>query len=91
MNKLLDEEEKEFQKGSRGAKEKLIINTRITSGAKISKRCLYTAYIDYQKVFDNIPLSWYLDVLKIYGIEQQIITFLKRIMAQWKTHLLIRA
>ena len=46
-----------------------------------------TAWIDYRKVFDSVPLSWLLTVLEICKVSLTIINLLKITMSKWKTNL----
>jgi hypothetical protein len=56
-NKLLAEEQKGCIKNSQGCKEQLIIDLVVLEQVHIYNHNLYTAYIDYHKVFDSVPPS----------------------------------
>ena len=86
-NNIINEEQKGCKKGARGCKEQLIIDTEITHQAKIKRRTLHCAYIDYQKAYDSIPHTWLKQILQIYKIDQKLIHFLNIIMEKWTTTL----
>lgn len=89
-NNIISEEQKGCCQGSRGCKEQLVIDAEIHTQAKLKRKSLHFAYIDYQKAFDTVPHSWLIQVLQIYKIHPQIIQLLQRIMATWKTTLNIK-
>lgn len=84
-NNIITEEQKGCTKRSRGSKEQLIIDMVTTKQAKINKKNIAMAWIDYQKAYDSIPHSWLLEVLSIYKIDTNLIAFLKYCMNSWKT------
>ena len=45
------------------------------------------AWIDYQKAFDRLPHSWIIKSLELLGINDKVITFTKKAMTTWKTHM----
>jgi hypothetical protein len=45
------------------------------------------AWIDYQKPFDRVPHSWLIKSLKIIGINTKIISFTRKVMGYWRTHM----
>ena len=46
-------------------------------------------WIDYKKAYDSVPHSWILESLRIYGIADNIITFLEKSMKSWQTLLML--
>jgi hypothetical protein len=49
------------------------------------------AWIDYQKAFDRVPHSWIIKSLELTGINNKIISFTKKVMAYWRTHICLQA
>jgi hypothetical protein len=49
--KIINEEQKVCTEGSFGRKERLIIDSIIMERAKRNKRNIYTAFIEYKKVY----------------------------------------
>jgi hypothetical protein len=48
---------------------------------------LSMAWIDYQKAFDRVPYSWIIKSLELIGINNKVISFVKKVMPHWKTHM----
>lgn len=67
----------------------LVIDSAIMELARKNKRNIYSALIDYKKAYDMIPHSWLIEVLRIYKINTQLINFLKSVMSNWKTSLVM--
>lgn len=74
------------QRGSRECKELITIDAIITQNSIKKQRNLSVAYIDYRKAFDNIPHSYLLEVLKLYGIHPKIVSFFTDAMCKWITN-----
>jgi hypothetical protein len=49
------------------------------------------AWIDYQKAFDRVPHSWIIKSLELIGINNKVITFTKKAMTYWRTHMCLHA
>ena len=47
--------------------------------------------IDYQKAFDRDPHSWIIKSLEITGINTKVISFTKKVMGYWRTHMRLHA
>jgi len=45
------------------------------------------AWIDYQKAFDRLPHSWIIKSLELTGINNKVISFTKKVMSYWRTHM----
>lgn len=90
-NNILTPEQKGCRKRARGCKEQAAIDAVVLEQSRKKNRNLNMAYIDYQKAFDSVPHTWLMHVLKIYGINENISTFLKHAMTQWHTKLVIRS
>ena len=45
------------------------------------------AWIDYKKAYDFIPHSWISECMEIFGIAENVRSFLKRRTSQWKLSL----
>ena len=57
----------------------------VTMNSRRRKTNLSMAWIDYKKAFDMIPHTWLIEYLKIYGAEENTISFLKNTMRNWNT------
>ena len=49
------------------------------------------AWIDYQKAFDRVSHSWIIKSLRLFGINNKVISFTKKVMNYWKTHMSLHA
>ena len=59
----------------------------VMKNSKRRKTNLSMAWIDYRKAFDMIPHTWLIECLRIYGVEEKTVSFLKNTMPHWKTEL----
>ena len=84
-NSLLIDEQKGCRKRSRGTKDQLLIDRAVLRDAKLKKRFLSMAWIDYRKAYDMLPHSWILDTLGMVKVAKNIKGLLKRSMSDWKT------
>ena len=57
----------------------------------MQKNNLSMAWIDYQKALDSVPHSWIIKSLELIGINNKVISFIKRVMNYWKTHMYLHA
>ena len=88
-NNLIPWQQKGNKRKSRGTKDQLLIDKLIMNMAKKKKRNLRMIWIDYKKAYDSVPHSWILESLRIYGIADNIITFLEKSMKSWQTLLML--
>ena len=85
INKLLPDEQKGCRKGSRGAKDQLLIDKAVLKEARAKKRCLSMMWIDYRKAYDMLPHSWILESLRLTKVAKNIKDLLEGSMPDWKT------
>ena len=85
INKLLPDEQKGCRKGSRGAKDQLLIDKAVLKEARAKKRCLSMMWIDYRKAYDMLPHSWILESLQLTKVAKNIKDLLEGSMPDWKT------
>jgi len=45
------------------------------------------AWIDNQKALDRVPHSWIIKSLELIGINNKVISFTKKVMNYWRTHM----
>ena len=45
------------------------------------------AWIDYKKAYDMVPHSWILESLELVQVSDNILEFVKRLLANWQTEL----
>ena len=76
LNNVLPDEQKGCRKGSRGTKDQLLIDKAVLRDARVKKRCLAMAWIDYQKAYDMLPHSWILETLGLIKVAKNIKDFL---------------
>ena len=81
----LPEEQKGCRKNSRGTKDQLSIDKMIITDCKRRKTGLVTAWVDYKKAFDMVPLSWIIKCMRILGVAQNMIGLVQNSMDKWKT------
>jgi hypothetical protein len=48
-------------------------------------------WIDYQEAFDRVPHSWIIKSIELIGINNKVISFIKKVMTYWKTRLCLHA
>jgi len=44
------------------------------------------AWIDYQKTLDRVPHSWIIKSLELIGFNNKVVSFIKKVMSYWRTH-----
>jgi len=88
---LMPKEQKGCCRGSKGCKDQLLISKAILQECKGRKKNLCMAWIDYQKAFDRVPHSWIIKSLEIIGINTKVISFMKKVMGYWRTHMRLHA
>jgi hypothetical protein len=47
--------------------------------------------VDYQIAFNGVPHSWIIKSLELIGINNKVISFTKKVMAYWRTHMCLHA
>ena len=78
-------QQKGCRRKCRGTKDQLLIDKMVMKNSRRRKTNLSMAWIDYKKAFDMIPHTWLIECLKIYGAEENTISFLKNTMRNWNT------
>jgi len=63
----------------------------ILQGCKSRKKNKCVAWKDYWKAFDSVLHSWIIKSLELFGINDKIISFLKKAMTYWKTSMYLHA
>ena len=84
---MLTEEQKGCRKGSRGTNDLLYIDRAVIKEVKSRNKNLAMAWIDYKKVYDMVPQSWIVECLDLFGIAENIKTFLVNSIENWKVML----
>ena len=84
-NGLLTDEQKGCMKGSRGTKDKLLIDKEILKNCRRRLTNLSFAWIDYKKAYDMVPHSWILKCLEMVGAAKNIISTISNTMVNWKS------
>ena len=83
----MPKDQKECFSGSKGCKDKLLISKAILQECKSRKKNLCLAWIDYQKAFDRVPHSWIIKSLELIGINNKVISFIKKALSYWRTRM----
>ena len=86
-SRLFPSEQKGCRRKSRGTKDQLLIDKLVLQDSKRRRVNLAMAWIDYRKAYDMVPHSWIQECMGIYGIADNIRTFISTSMASWKTKL----
>ena len=90
QEKLLPEEQKGCRKGSRGTNDLLYIDRPVIKKFKSRNKNLAMAWIDYKKAYDMVPNSWTIECLDLFGVAENIKSFLPNIVEKWKVMLCSR-
>ena len=85
--KILPEEQKECRRGSRGTKDQLLIDKTVLKDCRKKHTTLSMAWIDYRKAYDLVPHSWVNERMEMFGIAENLRTFLQKSMQQWRLSL----
>ena len=72
QEKLLQEEQKGYRKGSRGTNDLLYIDRAVIKEVKSRNKNLVMAWIDYKKAYDMVPHSWIIECLDYFGVAENI-------------------
>ena len=86
-NDALPVDQKGCRRKSRGTKDQLLIDKMVLADCKRKHKNLAMAWVDYKKAYDMVPHSWIIEGLKMAQVVENVITFLPKSMANWKTEL----
>ena len=84
---IFPEEQKECKRGSRGRKDQLLIDKTVLRDCKKRHTNESMAWIDYRKANELIPHSWVNECMEMFGIAENLRTFLQKGMQQWRLSL----
>ena len=85
--KILPEEQAGCKRGSRGTKNRLLIDKTVLKDCKKRHTNLSMTWIDYKKAYDLVPHSWVNERMEMFGIAENLRTFLQKSMQQWRLSL----
>ena len=85
--KILPEEQKARKRVSRGTKDQLLIHKTVLKDYKKRYTNLSMAWIDYRKAYDLVSHSWINECMEMFGITENLRTFLQKSMQQWRLSL----
>ena len=77
---LFLEEQKGYNKGSRGTAELLYLDQHILNESKTRWENLAMAWSDYKMSYDMVPHSWIINCLKMRKISHKVINFIEKTM-----------
>ena len=83
QEKILPEEQKGCKRGSHRTKDQLLIDKRVLKDFKKRHTNLSMTWIDYRKAYDLVPHSWVNECMEMFGIAENLRTFLQKSMQQW--------
>ena len=84
--KLLPEDQKECRKGSRGTNDLLYIDRAVIKEVRSRNKNLSMAWIDYKKAC-MIPNLCIIECFDLFGVAENITSFLVNSMEKWKVML----
>ena len=84
----IPEEQKGCKRGSRGTKDQLLIDKTVLTDCKKRHTNLPMAWIEHRKAYDLVPHSGVNEGIEMFGIAENLGTFLKRSMKQWRLSLI---
>ena len=84
---VLPEEQKVCRRGSRGSKNQLLIDKTVLKDCRKRHTNLSMAWIDYGKAYDLVPHSCVNECMEMFGIAENLRTFLQKSMQQWRLSL----
>ena len=87
--KILPEEQKGCRKESRGTKDQLLIDKTVLKDCRKRHTNLSMAWVDYRKAYDLVPHSWVNECMEMFGIAENLRTFLQKSMQQWRLSLTV--
>ena len=85
--KILQEEQQGCKRGIRGTKDQLLIDKTVLKDCKKRHTNLSIAWIDYRKAFHLVPDNSVNEYMEIFGIAENLKTFLQKSMQQWRLSL----
>ena len=85
--KIIPEKQKECKRRSRGIKDQLLIEKTVLKDCKKRRTNLSMAWTDYRKAYDLVPHSWVNECMEMFGIAENLGTFLQKSMQQWRLSL----
>ena len=86
---VLPAEQKGCRKGSRGTNDLLYIDRAVIIEVKSRHKNLAMAWIDYKKPY-MVPHLWIIECLDLFGVAENIKSFLVNSMEKWKVMLCSR-
>ena len=84
---ILPWEQKGCRKGSRGTKDRLLIDKMIVKNCKKRLTSLAVAWIHYRKGYDMVRDSWIEKCMNMFGVAVYIRSFISESMKHWNTEL----
>ena len=86
QNNIITSEQAAVKKRVWGCVEQLLLSKAVMSEVKKKRRNIFTAWLDYKKVFDSVPHEWQLYALKLAKVPAQLIEAIKHLTNQWGTY-----
>ena len=74
-------------RGSLGTKDQLLTDKTVLKDCKKRHINLSMAWIGYRKAYDLVPHSWVNECMEMFGIAENLRTFLPKNMQQWRLSL----
>ena len=87
MRKYSSRRTEDCKRGSHGTKDQLLIDKLVLKDCRKRHTNLSMAWIDYRKVYDLVPHSWVNECMEMFGIAENLRTFLQKNMQQWRLSL----
>ena len=84
-NSLLTDEQKGCKKNTRGTKDHLILDKEMLRNCRRRLTNLSMGWLDFKKAYDMVPHSWIIEVLKMFGITDNLVKLITASMSDWKT------
>ena len=70
---------------SRRTKDQLLIDRAVLKEARVKKRWLAMAWVDYKKAYDMLPHSWICESLHLVKVAKNLSRLVKGSMGDWRT------
>ena len=80
----MPEEQEGCRRGSSGTKDQLLIDKNVLKDYKKRHNDLSMAWIDYKKAYNFVLHNWINGCMELFGITDNVRTFLEKSMEQWK-------